>query len=160
MALYISYCTNTLLSIWFIFEQMKIHQQLLQLNARKRGFHIITAEVVNALPQLTEIKTGMCQVFILHTSASLTINENTDPAVRKDFEMYFNKAIPESADYQHDDEGPDDMPAHLKASMLGSSVMIPIRNGQLALGMWQGIYLCEHRDYGDARKLVITAWGE
>lgn len=139
---------------------MKIHQQLLQLNARKRGFHIITAEVVNALPQLAEIKTGMCQIFILHTSASLTINENTDPAVRKDFEMYFNEAIPESANYQHDDEGPDDMPAHLKASMLGSSVMIPIRNGQLALGMWQGIYLCEHRDYGDARKLVITAWGE
>lgn len=146
--------------IWFIFGLMKFYQKLLQLYARKRGFHIITAEVVNAMPQIVEFKIGMCQVFILHTSASLTINENTDPAVRKDFEMYFNKAIPESADYQHDDEGPDDMPAHLKASMLGSSVMIPIRNGQLALGMWQGIYLCEHRDYGDARKLVITAWGE
>lgn len=140
---------------------MKIYQQLLQLNARKRGFHIITAEVVNALPQIAEFKAGMCQVFIMHTSASLTINENADPTVRQDFEMYFNKAVPENdPDYRHDDEGPDDMPAHLKAAMLGSSVMIPIRNGRLALGIWQGIYLCEHRNYGDARKLVITAWGE
>ena len=140
---------------------MKIYQQLVQLNARKRGFHIITAEVVNTLPQISEIKTGMCQVFILHTSASLTINENADPTVRKDFEMYFNKAVPENdPDYLHDDEGPDDMPAHLKAAMLGSSVMIPICNGRLALGMWQGIYLCEHRDHGDARKIIITAWGE
>ena len=103
----------------------------------------------------------MCQVFIMHTSASLTINENADPTVRKDFEMYFNKAVPENdPDYLHDDEGPDDMPAHLKAAMLGSSVMIPICNGRLALGMWQGIYLCEHRDHGDARKIIITAWGE
>lgn len=140
---------------------MKIYQQLLQLNARKRGFHIITAEVVNALPQIAEFKVGMCQVFIMHTSASLTINENADPTVRQDFEMYFNKAVPENdPDYRHDDEGPDDMPAHLKAAMLGSSVMIPIRNGRLALGIWQGIYLCEHRDHGDARKLIITAWGE
>lgn len=140
---------------------MNIHQQLLQLNPRKRGFHIITNEVVNAIPQLSEIKVGMCQVFIMHTSASLTINENADPTVRQDFEMYFNKAVPENdPDYLHDDEGPDDMPAHLKAAMLGSSVMIPVRNGRLALGMWQGVYLCEHRDYGDARKLVITVWGE
>jgi len=140
---------------------MKMHQQLLQLNQRKRGFHIITSEVANAIPQISEFKIGMCQVFILHTSASLTINENADPTVRKDFEMYFNKAVPENdPDYQHDDEGSDDMPAHLKAAMLGSSVMIPIRNGRLALGTWQGIYLCEHRNYGDPRKLVITAWGE
>ena len=140
---------------------MKMYQQLLQLNQRKRGFHIITAEVLNALPQITELKTGICQVFIMHTSASLTINENADPTVRMDFEMYFNKAVPENdPDYQHDDEGPDDMPAHLKAAMLGSSVTIPIRNGRLALGTWQGIYLCEHRDYGGSRKLVITAWGE
>ncbi len=140
---------------------MKIYQQLLQLNARKRGFHIITSEVLNAIPQLSEIKVGMCQVFIMHTSASLTINENADPTVRQDFEMYFNKAVPENdPDYRHDDEGSDDMPAHLKAAMLGSSVMIPVRNGRLALGMWQGIYLCEHRNYGDVRKLVITAWGE
>ena len=140
---------------------MKIHQQLLQLNQRKRGFHIITYEVLNAIPQLSEIKTGICQVFIQHTSASLTINENADPTVRQDFEMYFNKAVPENdPDYLHDDEGPDDMPAHLKAAMLGSSVMIPVRNGRLALGMWQGIYLCEHRNYGGNRMLVISAWGE
>jgi secondary thiamine-phosphate synthase enzyme len=140
---------------------MKIFQQILDLNQRRRGFHIITTEVVNALPQIGEIKTGICQVFIQHTSASLSINENADPTVRQDFEMYFNKAVPENdPDYRHDDEGSDDMPAHLKAAMLGSSVTIPIRNGRLALGTWQGIYLCEHRNYGGSRSLVITAWGE
>ncbi|HEX8023459.1 secondary thiamine-phosphate synthase enzyme YjbQ [Mucilaginibacter sp.] len=140
---------------------MKIFQQMLQLRERKRGFHLITPEVVNALPQIQELKTGICQVFIQHTSASLTINENADPTVRQDFEMYFSKAVPENdPDYLHDDEGPDDMPAHLKAAMLGSSVTIPIRNGRLALGMWQGIYLCEHRNYGGNRMLVISAWGE
>ncbi len=128
---------------------------------RKRGFHLITAEVLQALPQLRELKTGMCQVFIRHTSASLTINENADPTVRKDFEMYFSKAVPENdPQYLHDDEGPDDMPAHLKAALLGSSVMIPVRNGKLAFGTWQGIYLCEHRNHGGQRELVITAWGE
>jgi secondary thiamine-phosphate synthase enzyme len=140
---------------------MKIHQQTIELNQRRRGFHIITTEVVNALPQISEFKTGICQVFIQHTSASLTINENADPTVRQDFEMYFNKAVRENdPDYRHDDEGSDDMPAHLKAAMLGSSVTIPIRNGRLALGTWQGIYLCEHRKYGGGRSLVITAWGE
>jgi secondary thiamine-phosphate synthase enzyme len=139
---------------------MKMYQQMLTLQKR-RGFHIITAEVVNALPQINEFKTGILQVFIQHTSASLTINENADPTVRKDIEMYFNKIAPENdPEYQHDDEGPDDMPAHLKAAMLGSSVTIPIRNGRLALGTWQGIYLCEHRNYGGIRSLVITAWGE
>lgn len=140
---------------------MKIHQQALQLRARPRGFHLITTEVLQAFPQLSEFKTGICQIFIQHTSASLTVNENADPTVRKDFEMYFNKAVPENdPDYLHDDEGPDDMPAHLKAAMLGFSVMLPIRNGRLALGTWQGIYLCEHRDHGGARNLMITAWGE
>jgi secondary thiamine-phosphate synthase enzyme len=140
---------------------MKIHQQTIELNQRRRGFHIITTEVVNALPQISEFKVGICQVFIQHTSASLTINENADPTVRQDFEMYFNKAVRENdPDYRHDDEGSDDMPAHLKAAMLGSSVTIPIRNGRLALGTWQGIYLCEHRNYGGSRSLVITAWGE
>ncbi|WP_367112876.1 secondary thiamine-phosphate synthase enzyme YjbQ [uncultured Chitinophaga sp.] len=135
-------------------------QQLIQLSARKRGFHLITTEVLHALPQLTEIKTGMLQVFIQHTSASLTINENADPTVRKDFETYFNKAVPQNdPDYLHNDEGPDDMPAHLKAAMLGSSVLIPVHNGRLAVGTWQGIYLCEHRDYGGPRRLMITAWG-
>lgn len=140
---------------------MKIYQQQLQLSQRRRGFHLITSEVIQALPQIAEIRTGICQVFIQHTSASLTINENADPTVRKDFEMYFSKTVPENdPDYLHDDEGPDDMPAHLKAALLGSSVTIPIRNGRLALGTWQGIYLCEHRNYGGSRSLIITAWGE
>lgn len=140
---------------------MKIHQQTLKLPERKRGFHLITTEIIEVLPQIKEIETGICQVFIQHTSASLTINENADPTVRKDFEMYFNKAIRENdPDYMHDDEGPDDMPAHLKAALLGSSVLIPIRDGKLALGTWQGIYLCEHRNYGGPRKFIITVWGE
>ena len=140
---------------------MKIHQVLIRLQEKKRGFHLITDEVERALPQLRELKTGMCQVFIRHTSASLTINENADPTVRKDFEMYFSKTVPENdPDYEHDYEGADDMPAHLKAALLGSSVMIPVRNGKLALGTWQGVYLCEHRNHGGPRELVITAWGE
>ena len=140
---------------------MKFFQQQLQLKPRKRGFHLITSEVLQAFPQLREISVGMCQVFIQHTSASLTINENADPTVRQDFEMFFNKAVPENdPDYRHDYEGSDDMPAHLKASMLGASVLIPVRNGRLALGTWQGIYLCEHRNDGGARTIMITAWGE
>ena len=140
---------------------MQIHQQALQLREKKRGFHLITADIVYALQQISTIKTGIMQVFIQHTSASLTINENADPTVRQDFEMYFSKTVPENdPDYLHDDEGPDDMPAHLKAALLGSSIMIPIRNGRLALGIWQGIYLCEHRNYGGPRNLMITAWGE
>lgn len=140
---------------------MKIFQQHIQLSQCRRGFHLITGEVTHALPQISQIKTGICQVFIQHTSASLTINENADPTVRKDFEMYFSKTVPENdPEYQHDDEGPDDMPAHIKASMLGASVTIPIRNGRLALGIWQGIYLCEHRNYGGERNLIVTAWGE
>ena len=140
---------------------MKFYQQQIYLSQRKRGFHIITSEVLQALPQISEFKVGMLQVFIQHTSASLTINENADPTVRKDFEMFFNKAIPENdPDYKHNYEGSDDMPAHLKAAMLGSSVIIPIHNGHLALGTWQGIYLCEHRDHGGQRSIIITAWGE
>lgn len=122
---------------------------------------MITGEVLQAIPQLSRIKTGMLQVFIQHTSAGLTINENADPTVRADFEMWFNKAVPENdPDYEHDYEGPDDMPAHIKASLLGASVMIPVHNGRLALGTWQGIYLCEHRDDGGSRSLVLTVWGE
>ncbi|MFD2286163.1 YjbQ family protein [Pedobacter petrophilus] len=139
---------------------MKIFQQALSLRERRRGFHIITDEVENALPEISEIKTGICQVFIQHTSASLTINENADPTVRVDFEMFFNKTVRENdPDYRHDYEGSDDMPAHLKSALLGNSVTIPISNGRLALGTWQGIYLCEHRNYGGSRQLVITAWG-
>ena len=140
---------------------MKIYQQTIALPQKRRGFHLITDEVEHALPEITNITTGLCQVFIQHTSASLTINENADPTVRKDFEMFFNKTVKENdPDYAHDYEGSDDMPAHLKASLLGSSVLIPIRNGQLALGTWQGIYLCEHRNHGGSRMLVITAWGQ
>jgi len=140
---------------------MKIFQQQLHLKERKRGFHLITAEIVQALPQISELKTGLCQVFIEHTSASLTINEDADPTVRKDFETWFNKAVPDDdRDYLHGYEGPDDMPAHVKASLLGSSVIIPIYNGRLALGTWQGIYLCEHRNNGGQRGVIITVWGE
>lgn len=139
---------------------MQIYQQTLELKEKPRGFHLITAEIMQAMPQIGMLRAGMCQVFIQHTSASLTINENADPTVREDFETYFNKAVPENdPDYIHNDEGPDDMPAHLKAAMLGSSVMIPVRNGRLALGTWQGVYLCEHRNFGGRRKLVLTAWG-
>ena len=139
---------------------MKIFQHTLQLKERKRGFHLITAEIIDSLPQISGINMGICHVFIQHTSASLTLNENADPSVRKDFEMYFNKIVPENdPGYLHDDEGPDDMPAHLKAALLGSSIMIPITEGRLALGTWQGIYLCEHRNYGHRRDLVITIWG-
>lgn len=140
---------------------MRIVQQRLQLRERRRGFHLITNEILQALPQLREINVGMCQVFIQHTSASLTINENADPTVRQDFETYFNKAVRENdPDYRHDYEGSDDMPAHLKSSLLGCSVLIPVANGKLALGMWQGIYLCEHRNHGGSRSLIITVWGE
>ncbi|HEY2583693.1 MAG TPA: secondary thiamine-phosphate synthase enzyme YjbQ [Mucilaginibacter sp.] len=140
---------------------MKIYQQTLRLSERKRGFHLITTEILKALPQIGEINTGICQVFIQHTSASVLINENADPTVRKDFETFFNKTVPENdPGYVHNDEGPDDMPAHLKTALLGCSVMIPIHNGRLALGTWQGIYLCEHRNHGHERNLMLTAWGE
>lgn len=140
---------------------MKMFQQHITLSARRRGFHLITNEIVASMPGIREISKGMCQVFIQHTSASLTINENADPTVRKDFEMFFSKTVPENDPaYLHDDEGSDDMPAHLKAAMLGSSVTFPITNGRLALGIWQGIYLCEHRNNGGQRSVVVTAWGE
>ncbi|WP_339884382.1 secondary thiamine-phosphate synthase enzyme YjbQ [Polaribacter vadi] len=138
-----------------IFEQLEI-----QLQPYKRGFHLITDEVLGKFPAIKSIKKGFLKVFIKHTSASLTINEDTDPTVRLDFESHFNKMIPENAPYYiHTYEGSDDMPAHLKASILGSSVDIPITNGKLNLGTWQGIYLCEHRNYGGSRKLVLSAFG-
>jgi len=140
---------------------MVIFQTTVRLGKRPRGFHLVTGEVEKALPQIARLATGICQVFIQHTSASLSLNENADPSVRHDFEIYFNKTVPErDPDYTHDEEGADDMPAHLKASLLGASVMIPVHKGELALGTWQGIYLCEHRNGGRARNLVITAWGE
>jgi secondary thiamine-phosphate synthase enzyme len=139
---------------------MEIFQRTISLGAKRRGFHLITKEVEAALAEISKIQAGICQVFIQHTSASLTINENADPTVRADFEMYFNKTVMENdPDYKHDYEGSDDMPAHLKAALLGSSVTIPISRGRLALGTWQGIYLCEHRDRAGQRNVVITAWG-
>ncbi|MET4081572.1 secondary thiamine-phosphate synthase enzyme [Pedobacter sp. UYP30] len=139
---------------------MEIFQKKLNLRARSRGFHLISDEVISAIPEINHLKMGICQVFIQHTSASLTINENADPTVRDDFEMFFNKVAKENdTAYTHDYEGPDDMPAHLKAAILGSSVSIPIANGKLALGTWQGIYLCEHRNHGGSRSVVISAWG-
>lgn len=140
---------------------MEVFQQSVKLNSKKRGFHLITREVVEAVQQLKKVKIGICHIFIQHTSASLSINENADPTVRKDFEMFFNKIVPENdPDYLHNYEGSDDMPAHLKAALLGNSLTIPITNGALALGTWQGIYLCEHRNDGGARQLIITIWGE
>ena len=136
-------------------------QKEVQLKPRARGFHLITEELLRELPALRDFKIGMLNVFILHTSASLTINENADPSVRQDFESYFNHAVPDDTPYFiHQDEGADDMPAHLKASLLGCSLNIPITNGQLRLGTWQGIYLCEHRDHGGSRRVVVTVQGE
>ncbi|MEH6705554.1 MAG: secondary thiamine-phosphate synthase enzyme YjbQ [Galbibacter orientalis] len=135
-------------------------QTEIKLKARKRGFHIITDEVLQAIPDIKKVNIGQLQVFIKHTSASLTINENADPSVRTDFESHINKMVPENASYYiHTYEGADDMPAHIKASLMGASVQIPISNGRLNLGIWQGIYLCEHRDFGGSRSVVITAFG-
>lgn len=139
---------------------MKVFQHTLQLPAYSRGYHLITGHILKAMPEIREINAGQLQVFIKHTSASLTINENADPTVRMDFESHLNKMVPENAPYyRHDTEGSDDMPAHIKASLMGSSVSIPVTSGALNLGLWQGIYLCEHRNHGGGRELVITAWG-
>ncbi len=139
---------------------MQFFQKEIKLQSFRRGFHLITSNIINALPEIKEIDQGMLQVFIKHTSAGLTINENADPTVRVDFESHFNKMVPENAPYyQHTLEGPDDMPAHIKASLLGNSVSIPIAKGKLNLGTWQGIYLCEHRNNGGGRNIVITAFG-
>ena len=131
------------------------------MNAKPRGFHLITQDIVSSFPELDQIKKGVLQVFIKHTSASLTINEAADSTVRSDFEAHFNEMVPENQPYyRHIMEGADDMPAHLKSSILGSSIQIPITDGRLNLGTWQGIYLCEHRNHGRSRTLVLTAWGE
>jgi len=136
---------------------MSVIQRKISLRPYSRGFHLITREILEAIPEIRNIKAGLCNIFTQHTSASLTINENADPTVRKDFESYFNKMVPENAPYYlHNYEGPDDMPAHIKASLLGPSVTIPITNGMFNLGIWQGIYLCEHRDYGGSRQIFVT----
>ena len=136
-------------------------QEEVRLDARPRGFHLVTREVESALPGLRDIRAGLAHVFIQHTSASLTLNENASPDVRRDFESWFNEAVPEGAPYwTHTLEGADDMPAHIKASLLGPSLTLPVRDGSFAVGTWQGIYLCEHRDSGGPRRLVVTAFGE
>lgn len=139
---------------------MKFYQKEIRLKPYSRGYHLITNEIVNTIGEISHINMGMLQVFIKHTSASLTINENADPTVRDDFESHMNIMVPEDAPYYiHTYEGPDDMPAHIKASLMGSSIQIPISKGKLNLGIWQGIYLCEHRNNASGRSLVITSFG-
>ncbi len=136
-------------------------QKEFKLSAKSRGFHLITDEVLSVIPELDLVNLGMFNLFIKHTSASLTINENADPTVRLDFESHFNISVPEKAPYyQHDYEGDDDMPAHLKSSILGASINIPITAGRLNLGVWQGIYLCEHRNQGGSRSIIATITGQ
>lgn len=137
------------------------YQTKITLSPKPRGFHIITDEVLEEIPEIKQIEMGLAHIFIQHTSASLTINENADPSVRRDFATHFKRMVPEDTSmYEHTLEGPDDMTSHIKSSMLGSSVSIPITNGKLNLGTWQGIYLCEHRNQGGSRKLVVTLNGE
>ena len=136
-------------------------QREIELRARARGFHLVTSEIVDAVPELRSLAVGVAAVFMQHTSASLALNENASPDVRRDFTAWFDRAVPDGADYfAHTLEGPDDMPAHIKASLTGSSLTIPVSGGSLALGTWQGIYVCEHRDSGGARRVVFTAFGE
>jgi secondary thiamine-phosphate synthase enzyme len=136
-------------------------QREIRLRARPRGYHLVTSEILDAVPEIESVSRGIATVFMKHTSASLTLNENASPDVRRDFGAWFDRAVPDGADYfSHTLEGPDDMPAHIKASLTDSSLTIPVTDGALALGTWQGIYLCEHRDSGGARTVVFTAFGE
>lgn len=136
-------------------------QKEIQLSPKSRGYHIITNEILKELPEINNIQTGLAHIFIKHTSAALTINENADPSVRRDFESHFNRAVPEDMSlYEHTLEGTDDMTSHIKSSLMGSSVTVPITDGGFNMGTWQGVYLCEHRNRGGSRKLVITLHGE
>ena len=136
-------------------------QRALTLRPQPRGFHLVTREIVAALPELAELRVGLAHLFLQHTSAALSLNENASPDVRRDFRSWFDAAVPEDAPYwTHTLEGPDDMPSHVKSSLLGAALSLPIRDGRLALGTWQGIYLCEHRDAGGARTVLATLWGE
>jgi len=137
------------------------HQKEIILKARGRGFHLVTDEIVYQLPELNKIQIGLMHILIKHTSASITLNENCDPDVRSDIEKYFNRTVKENEPwYEHNSEGSDDMPAHIKSTLIGSSLTIPITTGKLNLGTWQGIYLCEHRNHAGSRKLVVTILGE
>jgi secondary thiamine-phosphate synthase enzyme len=136
-------------------------QREITLRPRPRGFHLVTGEIEDAVPELREIAVGLAHLFIRHTSASLTLNENASPDVRRDFESWCDAAVPEDAPYwTHTVEGPDDMPAHIKASLLGPALSLPVSGGRLALGTWQGVYLCEHRDRGGPRSLLVTVFGD
>jgi secondary thiamine-phosphate synthase enzyme len=138
-----------------------IIQKEISLEPKRRGFHLVTSEVLKHIPELKQIKTGIFHIFIKHTSASLSVNENADPTVRTDMETHFNIMVPEEGEhYEHTLEGPDDMTSHIKTTIIGSSVMLPVKNGVLNLGTWQGIYLCEHRNHGGARNIVVTVIGE
>jgi secondary thiamine-phosphate synthase enzyme len=139
---------------------MTWHQREVSLQRRRRGFHLVTDEVVDAMPELKSIRIGLLHVFIMHTSASVTINENADSDVLRDMEASLNKIAPEDFPYQHTVEGPDDMPAHVKHSLIGASLTIPVRDGRLVLGTWQGIYLCEHRNHAGSRRLTLTLQGD
>jgi secondary thiamine-phosphate synthase enzyme len=135
-------------------------QKIITLPPRPRGLHVITHEVVAQLPQLHRLRVGVCHLFLQHTSASLALNERVEPEVRADLETFLNRVAPENAPYTHAYEGPDDMPSHIKALLIGASVTIPVTDGKLNLGTWQGVYLCEHRNHGGRRTLIVTAWGE
>lgn len=140
---------------------MAWYQKEIVMSPKRRGFHLVTREIISQVPELGEISVGLAHIFIQHTSASLALNENADPTVRQDMESHFNVIVPENAPYYiHTYEGPDDMPAHIKAVLLGSSLTLPISSGRLNLGTWQGIYLCEHRDRARGRRLVVTLHGE
>ena len=146
-------CAKLLVVAWL--------QREIELTPKRRGFHLVTGEILHALPELGRVRTGIVHLFLLHTSASLCVNENADPDVRTDLEEHFNRLAPENAPhYAHTVEGPDDMPAHIKAALIGTSVSIPVRGGAFTLGTWQGIYLCEHRDRAGARKIMVTIHGE
>ena len=137
------------------------HQRQIRLQPQPRGFHLVTREIAEALPELAELRVGLAHLHLLHTSASLTLNENASPDVRRDFASWFDRSVPEDAPFwTHTVEGPDDMPAHIKASLLGPALTLPVRDGRFALGTWQGIYLCEHRDQGGARSLLVTLQGD
>lgn len=139
---------------------MKCIQKEIRLSEKTRGFHLVTGEILDRLPEMRQFTAGLAHIFIKHTSASLSLNENADPTVRRDMEAYFNELVPEDTPYfVHTYEGADDMPAHIKAALLGSSVTVPISNGRFNLGTWQGIYLCEHRNHGGRRRLVVTMIG-
>jgi len=138
---------------------MNFYQKTVSLRPRTRGFHLVTGDVVSALPDLRNIRMGMCHLQLQHTSASLLLNENADPTVRQDFEALMRELVPENFPYTHDYEGGDDMPAHIKSALFGTSLSLPVTDGALALGTWQGIYLGEHREHGGSRKIVVTLWG-